>query len=81
MCDARNVALAVLERLASVEQEQHRVGARHVAVGHLGPLLVEIVDAGGVDQHDVVLEQLARVAELDVGDLAGVAAGDGHPLA
>ena len=77
---AQELALAVLERLAGVEQEHDGIGARHVAVGDLGALLVEIVDARGIDEDDVVLEQLARIAELDVRDLAGAAAGDGDPL-
>jgi len=77
---AQKLALAILERLPCIEQEHDGIGARHVAVRDLRALLVEIVDARGIDQHDVVDQQVARVAELDIRDFTRVATGDGDPF-
>ena len=74
-------ALRLLEHLRAVEQEQHRVGARDVAVGDLGALLVDVVDARRVDERDVVLQDLRRPADLDVRDVRRLAARDGDPVA
>ena len=62
-------ALALLEDLARVEQEEHRVGARDVAVGDVGALQRQIVHAWGVDEEDALLEQRGGVADLEVVDL------------
>ena len=52
--------------LRRVEQEDRRVGARQVAVGDLGALLVDVVDAGRVDDGELVLQQRRRLGQLDV---------------
>ena len=66
---ARRAQDALLEELAlgrgqdlrRVEQEHRRVGARQVAVGDLGALLVDVVDPGRVDQRQPVLQHGRRV--------------------
>ncbi len=67
-------ALGALEHLGAVEQEEHRVGARDVAVGDLGPRLVDVVDPRRVHQRDLVAQDLRRVAQLDVADPLGARA-------
>ena len=52
--------------LRRVEQEHRRVGARQVAVGDVGALLVDVVDARRVDDRQLVREQRRRVRDLDV---------------
>ena len=62
------LALGRGQDLRRVEQEDRGVGARQVAVGDLGALLVDVVDARRVDDREVVLEQRRRVGDLDVVD-------------
>ncbi len=62
-------ALALLQRLASVEQEEHRVRARDVAVGDVGALEREVVHAGGVDEDHALAQELGRITDLEVLDL------------
>ena len=54
--------------LRRVQQEDRRVGARQVAVGDLGALLVDVVDARRVDDRQLVRQQRRRVGDLDVVD-------------
>jgi hypothetical protein len=56
---SRNARSDCFEHLRAVEQEQARVGARDVAVGDLGALLVDVVHARRVDERDAVLQDLA----------------------
>jgi hypothetical protein len=67
---AEKDALALFDELPGVEQEEHRVAARNVIVRDVGPLQREVVDAGGVDEHDAVLEQARGVEDLEVLHLA-----------
>jgi hypothetical protein len=63
-------ALALFERLPRVEQEEHGVRARDVRVGDVGALQRQIVHPWRVDQHDALSQDLGRVADLEVGDVA-----------
>ena len=62
-------ALALLEDLPGVEQEEHRVGARDVAVRDVGALEREVVHAWRVDEEDALAQERRRVADLEVVDL------------
>ena len=62
-------ALALLQRLAGVEQEEHRVRPGDVAVGDVRPLEREVVDAWGIDEGDPLAEELGGIADLEVLDL------------
>ena len=76
-------ALALLQDLPRVEQEEHRVGARDVAVGDVGALEREVVHAWRVDEQDALLQERGGVADLEVVDLvrALVTAADGEACA
>ncbi len=75
-----------------VEEKQHRVRARNVAVGDVGALQRQVVHAWRVDQQDALTQERCGVADLQVidvlvgrrplGDRGGVdgAASDGEAL-
>src|SRR4029078_2720155 len=74
-------ALALLQDLSGIEEEQHRIGARDVAVRDVRALEREIVHAWRVDEEDALFEELRRIADLEVVDLVGArAAADGELL-
>ena len=55
-------SLALLQDLPRIQEKEDRVRAGNVAVGDLRPGLVQVVHAGGVDQHDAVFEEGRRIA-------------------
>src|SRR5262249_41649519 len=60
---------ALLQDLACVEKEKHRVGAGDVAVRDVRALEREIVHAWGVDEKDALFEKRRGVADLEVVDV------------
>src|SRR5262249_10930544 len=61
----QELALALLEDLAGVEEEEDRVGPRNVAVGDVRSLERQIVHAWRVDEQDALLEERRGVADLE----------------
>ena len=66
--------------LGGIEQEDGGVGAGQIPVGDFGPLLVDVVDARGIDDGEVILQQRRGVGELHVVDAVALLALDGQPI-
>src|ERR1019366_686315 len=73
-------ALALLQDLPRVEEEEHGVGARNVAVRDVRALEGEVVHAGCVDEENALAEERGGVADLEVIDVVGRRAANGEAL-